>query len=140
MVTLVSLNACAWDPWIPDDPTDSTATEPLPVTADLMPGDRRDDSLDCPSGDCQARYRIRIPAAGQLNVVLKPSFSGPQVNLRAFLKDPVGRILDTEHIFEESVIELSGPATGGFCSVLVQAIGGRVDFHLAVDLAATGHD
>jgi Domain of unknown function (DUF4136) len=132
LAALAALAAgCSWNPWIPKrrSPAFEDLGEP---TAQLELGKPLRDAIDCPAGDCQDRYRVEVPEAGDLQVSVRSLESGRDIQMRVVVEGPVGVLAQSGE--RETSPRLDVPVRPGPHYVLVQALGGRFGYELTATL------
>lgn len=122
---------CSWNPWIPKQrqPAFDDLGEP---TAQLELGKPLRDSLDCPAGDCQDRYRVEVPEAGELDVSVRSLESGRDVEMRVVVEGPAGVLTQSRE--RETSPRLDVSVRPGPHYVLIQALGGRFGYEVTATL------
>ena len=132
--------ACAWEPAIPrSGPIHKPITSPLDdPDVPLELNKTRNDSLNCPAGNCFTRYQVRVHAPGTLSIRLVPDFSDDETRLRVVFEDPVGRVIQIVSAEETGDVEVKGAVEPGPYQVLIQSVGGAVDYKLTATLRAGG--
>jgi len=136
LLALVTVSGCQWNSWIPGGgKAKSSKSGEAPVP--LYPGRPRQAELDCPAGNCQMRYRIHVPATGELHLELVPAMPDERVGVRVVLEDSVGQVIGQQRAAGEGSVELRSPVTEGPYFVLVQAIGGRVGYELTATVVGS---
>lgn len=126
--------ACAWDPYVPK--TIDREVKVVPQRTETLALGRTEHlELDCPAGQCQARFRIDVDRAGELRIEITPSEEADNVSVRAFLEDRIGGVLDRAALTDETpVLRLRGSVDVGPHFVLVQSVGGRVPYSVVAHL------
>lgn len=139
----VLATACTWSSWIPKE-----RPRPLPATAPrsletLTLGEPHAAVLDCAAQECNHWYRVEVPRAGTLEVLVEPGEttggSGAplvRVLVRELGRDPLAQTMGDE----DGSLRLAPQVRPGLHLVLVQAGGARLPYTVTVALEplATG--
>ena len=128
-----ALGGCQWNAWVPKGPKTDVHV-PRERVIPLHLGEPRKHALDCPSGQCEQRFRIVLHRGGTLHVHIDAEEDSDQMGLRVVLQDPIKRVLQIIPVSVEPPLDLRHPVEYGPYLVLVQAIGGRIPFEIRADL------
>jgi hypothetical protein len=127
-------HGCAFNTWVPGERMEVQKMEQEqhdPVIA-FEPGSTQQGSLDCPAGRCNVRYRVDMHEPGDLRVKIASRFAHKDVMVRLVIEDPAGPVLAETEVEDDPVVRLSTPVSVGPYNVLVQSIGGRMDYDLTI--------
>ena len=132
----LSTTACQWGGYTPVEKAPPALQVP---TLPLALGETSHNELDCPAGNCQVRFRMRIEQPGELLVSLQSRHSGDNIGIIIVLEDSIGRILDRYNMQNRKPpLIVKGAVQPGPHTVLVQAVGGRLTYDIQASLRAGG--
>ena len=129
---------CTFEGYVPTDPAPAPLADSEALIADLPLGDTVRGDLDCPAGRCRVRYRIIAPESGELVVTVsgpggdETGDAGPRL-ARAVLEGVGQQTLAARTRGEgPPPFEVRGRVQRGVHYVLIQALGGPVEYEVAV--------
>ena len=140
----VLATACTWNSWVPRE-----RPRPLPATAPrsletLTLGEPHAAVLDCAAQECNHWYRVEVPQAGRLEVLVETAETAEgssrpplvRVLVRELGREPLAQTMGGE----DGSLRLEPQVRPGLHLVLVQAGGGRLPYTVTVALEpdATG--
>jgi hypothetical protein len=136
VLAALSTTACQWGGYTPAEKPQAVLEVP---TLPLALGETSHNELDCPAGNCQVRFRMRVEGPGELRVSLQPRHSGDNIGIIIVLEDSIGRILDRYNMQDRKppLIVRSGVQPGPH-TVLVQAVGGKLTYDIRAQFRAGG--
>jgi len=131
------VSACTFEGYVPTEPPPPPLAESEANIQSLAIGEPHSGVLDCTSGQCRVRYRFVTPANGILSVTVEgPNGDGPEpegpriarVVLQGISQQNLDIVYGTE--IEKPPFMVSSPVRPGVHWVLIQALGGQVDYEL----------
>ena len=134
LLALFAAAGCTWESWTPKErpgrPPESAPSTLWRIELD----ERREATLDCAKRECNQWYRVDVPRAGALDIVVEPHVERRPV-MRLLVR-PLGRPVLGQTMGEiDGPLELRGVQVGkGPHLVLVQGGGGRLPYALTITL------
>ena len=135
---------CVFGGYVPKGPPPAPLAESEVHMADLPIGKTVSGELDCPAGHCRVRYRIVAPASGDLTV--RVDGPGGSTGADGWVGPRIGRVV-LEGVGQQTLamrsrtegpppFALESPVQPGLHYVLVQALGGAVDYQVSASFKA----
>lgn len=137
-IGLLLLAGCTFEGYVPTEPAPPPLAESEANIRYLAIGEAEVGDLDCPSGRCRVRYRFVTPGRGILRVSVDgPIGNGPEpegpriarVALQGIGQQNLALVYGSE--IEAAPFVVSSPVTPGVHWVLIQALGGKVEYTVA---------
>lgn len=133
--------ACAWDPYIPGEPPpfQEVVVDPATLAERLALGSAYVGELSCFAPRCQKRFRVVAPESGRLSVRLLPSLQGVDAQVRMVVegsREVLGQARSVRGgSADVTVLTVSEPVEPGTYFVLLQTLGGPMQFELLATLS-----
>jgi hypothetical protein len=131
----LAIAGCTFEGYVPKEKPPPPLAESEANIASLEIGETRSAGLDCTKGSCRVRYRLVVPSPGVLTVTVQgplgegPEPTGPRIArvvLEGVGQQTLGTVYGTD--LGAPPVVLSSPVTEGIHFVLIQALGGQVDY------------
>lgn len=141
LLAATSFAACAWDPYIPGEPPpfQEVVVDPASLAERLALGSPYVGELSCFAPRCQKRFRVIVPESGQLSVRLLPSLQGVDAQVRMVVegsREVVGQAASVRGgSADVTVLTVREPVEAGTYFVLLQTVGGPMQFELLATLS-----
>ena len=133
---LLLATGCTWESWAPKErPRPLPANAPRSLTT-LTLGEPHAAVLDCAQRDCNHWYRVVVPRAGRLGVVVDTHAAPDRPMMRVLLRELGKQPLAQTMGGRDKALRLEAPVQPTLYLVLVQAGGTELPYTVTVSLAA----
>ena len=132
---LLLATGCTWKSWAPRErPPPLPANAPRSLTT-LTLGEPHAAVLDCAQRDCNHWYRVAVPRAGRLEVLVDTHEVPDRPVLRLLIRELGKQPLAQTMGGDDGALQLEVAVQPGLYLLLVQAGGARLDYTLTASLA-----
>lgn len=132
---------CTFDGYVPKGKHKPVAEEERSIE-DLAFGEAARGGLNCSEGRCRVRHRLRVDAAGHVDIVVDgprgtPETPGPRL-ARVMLQDVNGRVVARNDVEQETgPMAFDADVSPGPYFVLIQGLGGQLEYTVTATYAAS---